>query len=181
MVATRKWTVEEIAADPPEGRWELIEGELVAMTPSGAEASTAGSNLNAMVNAHVRRNRLGFTFNAEGGFRPDPASETLRSPDVAFVRADRFPGGRRPTGFPALAPDFVAEVLSPTDRRSAALQKCAWWLESGVRLVWLVDPARRAVLALTPDELPTLAGEGDTLDGGEVIPGLAIPVADIFD
>jgi len=72
------------------------------------------------------------------------------------------------------------EVLSATDRRSAALSKCGWWLEAGTSLVWLVDPERRAVTVFTPDEPPCILGEGDTLDGGEVIPGLSVPVADIF-
>ena len=150
------------------------------MTPGGAESSTVGARITVLVGAHVLRERLGHVFNAEGGFRPDPASETVRSPDVAFVRADRFPAGTKPTGFPALAPDLVVEVLSPTDRRTDAIAKCTWWIEVGARLAWLVDPERQAVLAFTADDLPHRLVPGDTLDGGDVIPGLSIPVADIF-
>ena len=180
MVATRKWTVEEIAANPPEGRWELVEGELLPMAPSGAESSTVGARITVLVGGHVLRHRLGHVFNAEGGFRPDPSSETVRSPDFAFVRSDRFPGGAKPSGFPALAPDFAVEVLSPTDRRTDAVAKCNWWIEVGARLVWLVDPERQAVLAFTADDLPHRFVAGDHLDGGDVLPGLSIPVADIF-
>ena len=180
MVATRKWTVEELESDAPEGSWELVEGEIVMMSPAGEESGAVASSITILVGSHVRANRLGRSYVAETGFRPLPDSDTVRAPDFAFVRADRLAAIENRERFLPLAPDFAVEVLSATDRRSAALSKCGWWLEVGTALVWLVDPERRAVTVFTPDEPPRTLGEGDTLDGGEVIPGLAVPVAEIF-
>ena len=179
MVATRKWTVEELAAEPPQGRWELIDGELVAMTPSGAEASTAGSNLDAMVNAHVRRHRLGFTFNAEGGFRPDPASETLRSPDVAFVAKDRLPKERQ-TGFFDGAPDLTVEVISPSETATEVEAKVRDYLAAGTKLVWLVYPDEKMVRVHRPDGTTALVQADGRLSGEELLPGFELALDELW-
>jgi Uma2 family endonuclease len=61
-----------------------------------------------------------------------------------------------------------------------ALSKVAMYLEAGVRLVWLVDPATRTATVFRPDKAPrTVVSEG-ALDGGEVLPGLMIPLAEVF-
>ena len=180
MVATRKWTVEELEANPPEGNWELVEGELVMMSPAGEESGAVAAAIAVLVGFHVRANRLGRSYGADTGFRPFAEIETVRAPDFAVVRGDRLAAIKDRERFLPLAPDLAVEVLSATDRRSAALSKCGWWLEVGTALVWLVDPERRAVTVFTPDEPPRTLAEGDTLDGGDVIPGLSIPVADIF-
>lgn len=106
--------------------------------------------------------------------------ETLLSPDVAFVRAERVPTGEEHRGFLRLAPDLAVEVLSPSDSRAAALRKGLRYIEAGVRLVWLVDPLRRIIVVLTPDDLPITLREGDALNGGDVLPGFAAPVAEVF-
>lgn len=180
MVATRRWTVEELESDPPEGNWELVEGELVMMSPAGEQSASVVGNISALVGFHILANRLGRAYGSEGGFRPIPDAATVRSPDFAFVRADRLGAIMDRRRFLPLAPDFAVEVLSPSDRRSDALAKGSWWISVGVPLVWLVDPEHDAVLVLTPDDLPTRHGPGDVLDGGDVIPGLSVPVSDLF-
>ncbi|MCC6314275.1 MAG: Uma2 family endonuclease, partial [Thermomicrobiales bacterium] len=130
--------------------------------------------------AHARANRLGRVYGADSGFVLFPDQETVRSPDAAFVSYEQFPSDERPRGFLRLAPDLAVEVLSPSDRIADALAKIAMHLDAGVRLVWLIDPARRSVTAFTPDAPPTVLPPGATLDGGEVLPGFAVPVADLF-
>jgi Uma2 family endonuclease len=61
-----------------------------------------------------------------------------------------------------------------------AMSKVTMYLQAGLRLVWLVDPAERTVTVFRPDAALKLLGEGDTLDGGDVLPGFSVPVADIF-
>jgi Uma2 family endonuclease len=82
-------------------------------------------------------------------------------------------------GFARLAPDLVAEVVSPGQARSRMDVKARLYIASGVRLVWVVWPEARTV-DVWREAGTTSLSEGDTLDGGDVLPGLAIPVRDLF-
>ncbi|MGI9254565.1 MAG: Uma2 family endonuclease [Thermomicrobiales bacterium] len=180
MVATRNYTVEEVERNPPDGSWELIDGEIIQMTPSGSESSSIALEIAGLVVPYVRKGTLGRCFGADSGFAPIPGEAIVRSPDFAFVRAERLPDGKPPAGFMHFAPDFAVEVLSPSDSRPAAIAKCAWWLEAGSRLVWMVDPARRSVTVFSPDgDLATFTTPA-MLDLAPVLPGLRIAVDDIF-
>jgi Uma2 family endonuclease len=79
-----------------------------------------------------------------------------------------------------LAPDLVVEVLSPTDRARGVREKVADWLRAGTRLVWVIDPANRSVTVYRSREDFQELSEGDTLDGGEVIPGFSCLTRDLF-
>lgn len=79
---------------------------------------------------------------SSAGFRLP--SGNIRVPDVSFVAAGRLAGERPPEGFPDLAPDLAVEVLSPDDRSRDVLDKVGEYLQAGVRLVWVIDPKRRA-------------------------------------
>ena len=181
MATTRLTTVEELERDgTPEGRYELIDGELVEMSPAGGDSSTVGATVLAYLDNHVRPRRLGKVYNADGGFVLFPGRNLVRAADVAFVRADRLPPPPERRGFPRLAPDLVVEVISPTDRLSDVLATVAMWLEAGVRLLWLVDPDRRTVAVHEPGRGPRVLGEGEELDGGEVLPDFRVAVAELF-
>ncbi|MHC4223923.1 MAG: Uma2 family endonuclease, partial [Planctomycetota bacterium] len=78
------------------------------------------------------------------------------------------------------APDLAVEVLSPDDRPGYVRDKVAEWLESGARAVWVVDPRAREVTVHTPNESPTVLNRTDTLRGGDVLPGFAIAVGEVF-
>jgi Uma2 family endonuclease len=79
-----------------------------------------------------------------------------------------------------LAPDLAVEVLSPTDRMGDALAKISMYLQAGVQIVWLVDPSSQTVTVFQPDAAPATLRTGDTLDGGSVLPGFSLPVAEMF-
>lgn len=109
-----------------------------------------------------------------------PDRETVRVPDVAFVRAERMPQGEARWHFPRLAPDLAVEVLSPTDRGRDVRAKVAMYQEAGVPLIWLVDPEAQTVTALALGKEPVTLTGADALDGGDVLPDLRIEVAEIF-
>lgn len=179
MVATRRMTVDEFAAMPLQGRWELVDGEPVEVTPSAGRSGWIAFQLAFQLEAHVRSANLGWVFPPEVGFILFDDRSTVRSPDVAFVRRARL--AEPPASFVPLAPDFAAEVLSPSDRRPDALAKVAMYLQAGVRLVWLIDPARRTVTVFHPDETISTHTDGSVLDGGDVLPGFRVTVEEIFD
>ena len=180
MVATRPITVEQFEAMPLEGPWELVDGELIEVNPSAHESSMTAMQIGRLLGNHAVPKRLGSVSGADGGFVLFADRETVLVPDVAFVAAGRIPQGEEQKHFPRLAPDLVVEVLSPSDRMGGALAKVALYLQAGVRLVWLVDPDEQTVIVFRPDATPEKLDATMTLDGGDVLPGFSVPVAELF-
>jgi Uma2 family endonuclease len=180
MVATQRFTVAEFETAPLAGRWELIDGELVEMTPAADESSSIGATIIGFLWSFVHAHGLGRLYGADGGFVLFPDRDTVLAPDVAFVRAERAPQGEARKHFPRLAPDLVVEVLSPSDRASDVFAKLEMYQEASVPLIWLVDPEKQTVTTIAAGHPTRVLRSGDTLDGGEVLPGFSVPVADIF-
>lgn len=181
MVATGLLTVKDLETMPlDDGRYELIDGELVEMPPSGGIASSVGARVTARIVAQADAAGAGTVFGADGGFKLFPDRETVRVPDVAFVSAERLPPPDQLVGFPQLAPDLVVEVLSPSERPSEVAAKVQMYLDAGVRMIWLVEPQDRTITVLQPGQPARRLVAGDTLTGDPVLPGFSLPVADIF-
>ena len=108
-----------------------------------------------------------------------PSSKRVRLPDVAFVSAARLPKSSEP--IPSLAPDLAVEVLSESNTPGEIRQKLTEYFDSGTRLAWVVDPAKRTVAVYhgASDATSVLAEDGK-LDGEQVVPGFEMKVADLF-
>jgi Uma2 family endonuclease len=160
-------------------RCELVRGELVMMSPAGFDHGWIAGNIALALGGFVKPRSLGMVVTAETGFRIASDPDTVRAPDVAFVRADRVPpGGVK--GFFEGPPDLAVEVVSPNDRASEVTAKVQNWLQAGCAAVWVVDPENRTVMAYrSPSEIVMLS-LADTLTGGEVLPGLSVPVGELF-
>jgi Uma2 family endonuclease len=178
MVATQRFSIEQFATTSRDGLWELIDGEPVEVTPSSDRSGWIAGEVFGRVRDHVRSHNLGWAFPPETGFVLFDDRATVRSPNAAFVRRDRL--AELTDQFVSLAPDLAVEVLSPSDRMADALSKVAMYLQAGVRLVWLVDPSEWTVTVFRPDAALTRLEAADTLDGGDVLPGFSLPVAEIF-
>jgi Uma2 family endonuclease len=178
MVATRQVTVEEFAEMPLQGIWELVDGEPIELAPAAGRSGWISGNIYRLLASHVRQSQLGWAFPPETGFILFEDRQTVRSPDAAVVLGHRL--GELPDSFVPMAPDLAVEVLSPSDRMADALAKIAMFLQAGTPLVWLVNPATRTIVVFQSEMDPvTLAGSA-TLDGGDVLPGFSVPVAEIF-
>jgi Uma2 family endonuclease len=178
MIATRRVTIDEFAEMQLQGVWELVDGEPIELSPAAGRSGWISANVVVLLANHVRPGRLGWVFSAETGFVLFNDRQTVRSPDAAVVLRDRLVAP--PDNFVPLAPDLAVEVLSPSDRMVDAMSKITMYLQAGVRLVWLVDPETLTVTVFRQDAAPKSIGEGDTLDGGDVLPGFSVPVAEIF-
>ncbi|HTD62770.1 MAG TPA: Uma2 family endonuclease [Gemmatimonadaceae bacterium] len=88
--------------------------------------------------------------------------------------------GVRDWEIPYLAPDLAVEVLSPSNRAGEMATKIAEYFAKGTRLVWLADPKKRTVAVYAPDALPYILGNGEFLDGGDVLPGFRVAVNRLF-
>ena len=175
-------TAEELLKLPDDGkRRELVGGELKEMTPAGARHGGVAAKLTSRLDRHVEDNRLGMVLAAETGFRISRDPDTVRAPDVSFVVRERVPPDGPPEGYWNLAPDLAAEVVSPNDTAAEVQSKVQMWLETGVRLVWVVYPDTRSIVVHnSPKEAVTLTAP-DILTGGDVAPGFECPVAEVFE
>ena len=178
---TRPMTAADLLRfDDDTVRVELVRGELETMPLPGGRHGRIGSKILRRLGNHVEANDLGETYAAETGFLIERDPDTVRGADAAFVSRDRLAGLGDPAGHLPIAPDLVVEVVSPSDRPGRIETKLADWLAAGARLVWWMDPDRRAVVEHRPGVEPRTLGEADTLDGGDVVPGFRLPVADLF-
>jgi len=114
------------------------------------------------------------------GFVLERRPDTVRAPDVCFVRVQRIPNDTKPP-FLEGAPDLAVEVLSPSNTKREMAEKVAQYLATGARLVWLVDPEAHTVMVHRPDHDAEILNVGDSLSGHDVLPGFECPVAEIFD
>lgn len=171
-------TEADLLAQPKDGsKYELVDGE-IRVSPGGARHSEVSVRLAARLLAFATEHHLGHAFDSSAGFRLPGGN--VRSPDVSFVAAGRFPNDRVPDDFGNLAPDLAVEVVSPGDRPRHVLDKVGEYLEAGVRLVWVIDPRRaRAVVYRSLSEIREL-GPDDTLDGGDILPGFRCRLGEIL-
>jgi Uma2 family endonuclease len=181
------FTAEALLALGDAGRWhEVVEGVLIEMAPTGFEHGQIVQELARVLANHVRAQHLGVVTAAETGYVLSAAGEpdTVLAPDVAFVQAARVPPRGAPGNerFLRLAPDLVAEIASPDQFRPEMAAKAALYLTAGVRLVWIVWPAARAVDVWRPGHEQPVArlGEADALDGVDVVTGFAHHIVDLF-
>ena len=110
-----------------------------------------------------------------------PGRRRALIPDVSYVSAERWPLGHRvPDGYLHGVPDLAIEVLSPKQNTQRLLDKITAYLAHGVRLIWIVDPKGQTIMVIRPGEESVTLRPGDTLDGGDVLPGFSAAVGDIF-
>jgi Uma2 family endonuclease len=181
MPDTALMTAEELLAlNLPDKRTELIRGRLVVREPAGFLHGDVAARILVSLAVHVNANKLGRTLAAETGFTLERNPDTVRAPDVAFVRADRVPNPL-PRGFAELAPDLAVEVLSPDDRPGEVLSKVGTWLRAGTRLIWVVDPVKRTARIYRADGTMAERSGDDLLDGEEIVPGFSSPLSALLD
>ncbi|MFN3476891.1 MAG: Uma2 family endonuclease [Candidatus Methylomirabilales bacterium] len=180
MKAKIPLTAKELFEMGDIGPCELVKGELIMMSPTGARYGKIAAKITRIVGTYVEAHPLGVVCTAEAGFLLSSDPDMVRAPDVAFVSKKRIPPEGEPDEFWPFAPDLAVEVVSPTDRWSDIEAKGEEYLQAGTGLVWVVDPKTKTVHAYRlPSEVQILH-ETDTLTGGEVLPGFQVAVAELF-
>jgi Uma2 family endonuclease len=158
--------------------YELVDGTLVEKAMGYAEGFLA-ADLIALLRPMMDKNNLADVGGDGSTMRL--LSKLVRIPDVAVIRWDRYPNGERPTEpVPELAPDLAVEVLSESNTAGEMQRKLKEYFLADVSLVWFVDPRKRTVEVFTAPDESTVFTEDDVLDGGDVLPGLSLPVRDVF-
>jgi len=117
----------------------------------------------------------------ESGFVLARKPDTVRAPDVYYVRADRMLSSGAPRNFWTTAPDLAVEIVSPSETADEVRDKVRDYLAAGTPLVWVVYPRSKEVLVHTPDGLArTVSGSDAVLEDVAVLPGFSCSVADLF-
>ncbi len=175
-------TAEEFAAlpDDADGKQELIRGVMsVREAPPSISHGWIQHKIGHLLYDYVAPRKLGIVA-VDPGFVLERRPDTVRAPDVSFVRVQRIPRDTMPV-FLDGAPDLAIEVLSPSNTKREMAEKVAQYLATGARLVWLVDPEACTVTVHRPDHDAELLNVGDLLSGHDVLPGFQCPVAEIFN
>src|SRR5437762_3380960 len=109
-------TADELLEMTDDGMsYELVKGKLLMAPPPGSEHGEVTMNLAGPLFQHVKRNQLGIVYAAETGFKLESDPDTVRAPDISFVRQETVDKTGRSIGYRVGAPDLVVEVLSPSD------------------------------------------------------------------
>jgi Uma2 family endonuclease len=172
-------TAQQLFEAPDLGPCELVRGELVMMSPAGYEHGVIAGEMYGHLFNFVKQNRLGVVTAAETGFVIGRDPDTVRAPDVGFIRANRVPRVRTQGYFPG-PPDLAVEVVSPTDRAGEVLAKVQDWLAAGCRTVWVVDPTSQTVSVYRGSHEASLLTVADELTDDDILPGFHLPVAEVF-
>lgn len=158
--------------------YELVDGTLVEKAMGWQESFLAGILLQ-WLNNFLDQHRIGVATGPDGMTRL--FGDTVRAPDLAFVAWERMPGGRIPKEpVPDLVPNFVIEVLSAGNTYGEMSRKRREYFHAGVELLWMVDHRSRTVTVFRTPLDATVVNEGHNLDGGNVLPGWKVDIADLF-
>jgi Uma2 family endonuclease len=175
----RSVTAEELFQSPDSKYYELVRGvPRVCEPPGGVHGNITGSIV-AHLRNHVERLGLG-TVLGEAGYILQRPPDTVRGPDVSFIRLAQLQPDKIPEQFIPGAPDLAVEILSPSSRWSEVEGKIADYFVAGTRLVWVVDPGERRTIVRYPDRPPRVVAAGESLDGEDVVPGFALALAELF-
>ncbi|MEP0919599.1 Uma2 family endonuclease [Leptolyngbya sp. DQ-M1] len=166
----------QLAQGERDYRIELINGEIILMSPSGYESDEVASEFNAQLRNWVKPRKLGRVTGAGAGFVL-PNSDT-RAPDVSFVQAERL--RQSPETFAELAPDLMVEVKSPSDSVKKLRAKIDQFLEQGTRVGILIHPKQRWVEVRRSNIEPVTLKDGDVLTVPDLLPGWEVRISELW-
>ncbi len=149
--------------------------QITIMPPTSSETGYSNNELSRQLANWNIKTELGLTFDSSSGFTLSTGA--MLSPDASWISQPRWDAlsadDRR--GFARICPDFVAELLSPTDRLSDTMQKMEHWLAAGAQLAWLIAPASETAFVFTPHHpMQTVQGFDQTIGGDPVLPGFVL-------
>jgi Uma2 family endonuclease len=176
----RALSAEEFArlADP-EAK-ELVDGEILPMTPTFFIHGLVAGRLCGALRQYLAGTERGEVVTAEVGFITRRNPDRVRAPDVAFVEAKRLVGRDLEHGFFEGPPDLAIEVLSSDDRPAEVQAKVAEYLAAGAQAVWVADPSARTVTVHVTGRAAVVLSAGAVLEGGALLPGFALELARLF-
>lgn len=167
--------------DPASHPGELDEGRFVPVTRDTWRHGEIVGNVYALLRAYAKQHPGWSVSVGDPGTKLQRDPATLRGPDVGVVRADRRPTGTGQHGWLDGAPELAVEVSGDAQGWSEHMQKALEYLAAGGRMVWVLDPASERAIVVTPPNAVTVLGADDRLEAGDVLPGFACEVRELFE
>lgn len=183
-VTTGRMTAEEFCewVQKPEqaDRWfELVRGEVIELPPPTRPYGVVAITVGRILANHAEQVGNGYVTGNDSGVVLERDPDTVRGPDIAYYE-DAVTFAELHPRYGEVPPRLAVEILSPNDRARQVTRKIADYLNSGVELVWLIDPQDRIVTVHRPEKTPVILREGQELTAEPVLPGFRRPVADFF-
>ena len=173
--------LEKLSRENPETRFETTkEGKLIIMSPTGSASGKFNMSLAFQVELWNRRTKLGVTFDSSTGFKL--SNGAIKSPDVSWIELSRWNSlsDKQQRKFAPIDPDFIIELISPTDDITELQQKMLEYIECGVELGWLIDPDEKQVEIYRHNRDTEVLVNPSSLSGDDVLPGLIVDLQEIF-
>jgi Uma2 family endonuclease len=156
------------------------EGNLIIMAPEGLSSGSGNAELLGIFHAWAKRDGKGRVLGSSAGFiLPNGA---MRAPDVSWVRKEKLKklSKKERDQFPHLVPDFVIELLSPSDTRRRLLAKMEEYITHGVQLGWMIDPRRKRVHVYKPRRAPEVLENPEWVSGDPLLKGFRLHLPDLW-
>ena len=172
----------QICDNNPEVKFELnTKGNLIIMPPTGGETGSINSDFNGQLWLWNRQKKLGKVFDSSTCFKLPLGSN--RSPDVAWINLERWEQltPEQKQTFPPIAPDFVLELMSPTDNLKDVQDKMQEYLDSGVKLGWLINPKTRIVEIYRQGQTKEVLENPRYLYGENILVDFILDLTDIWE
>lgn len=180
MTLIREDFIRLCAANPELKLERTAQGELIIMAPTGGETGHWNAEITTDLTLWNRQVGKGKSFDSSTGFSLPLGSD--RSPGLAWIPIEKWealdPKVRQ--GFLPLCPDFVVEILSPTDSWIQTQTKMQEYMDNGCRLGWLLDPKTQRVMIYREGQAPQQVEDPETLSGEAVLPGFTLPIRKIW-
>ncbi|MEB3148845.1 MAG: Uma2 family endonuclease [Sphaerospermopsis sp.] len=157
------------------------QGELIVMPPTGGETGRSNSNINSQIWFWNEQNQLGEVFDSSTGFTLPSGADP--SPDVSWVEKSRWDAlsKQEKEKFIPLCPDFVIEIMSPSDNLKKLQNKMQEYIENGCRLGWLINRKKQEVEIYRPGKEVEVLKLPQTISGEDILPGFVLNLQKIWE
>ena len=162
-----------------DGRYELVDGEVVEMAPVFRRHGRTASNITTAFNIYSRQRGEGWS-EVEVGYTVRSGPDTVRGPDVSLILTGQPDDEDEGSGFVPGTPDIAVEVVSPSNTAAEMERKVAEYLAAGSHRVWVAYPSNRTVAVHRADGTISTYGADDVITDEELLPGFSLPLPDIF-
>jgi Uma2 family endonuclease len=174
--------LEQLCRDNPDARFETTPtGKLIVMPPTGSESGRKNSKLLVRIGIWNEQKKLGELFDSSTGFKL--SNGATKSPDVSWIASSRWQAipKQMQRKFAPIDPDFVIELMSPTDDLTELQQKMMEYIDCGVKLGWLINPDEKQVEIYRQGKDKEILNRPQTLSGENVLPELTVDLSEIFN
>lgn len=172
----------QLCRDNPDVKFERNpQGEIIIMPPTGGETGNCNAEIVADFVIWNRQKKLGKIFDSSTGFKLPNGAE--RSPDVAWVKQESWSAltPEQREKFPPISPDFVLELMSPSDNLKEGQKKMQEYIENQVKLGWLINRKTRQVEIYRQGQAVEVVDSPQELSGEEVLPGFVLNLQRVWE